>query len=116
MAAGMSVRKLQPAQPTQPTLDPDKLTPWVDPLIIPAVAQPNGMRPSPMDAGVKVPYYRLAMRPVSAKVHRDLPPTHMWGFGATSPAPPIEARSQHGLLVEWANELPTRHFLPIDHK
>jgi spore coat protein A, manganese oxidase len=116
MAAGMSVRKIQPAQPSLPTLDPDKLTPWVDPLIIPAVAQPSGMRPSPMDAGVKVPYYRLAMRPVAAKVHRDLPPTRMWGFGETSPGPTIEARSQHGILVEWANELPTHHFLPIDHK
>jgi spore coat protein A len=39
----------------------------------------------------------------------------MWGFNTTSPGPVFEARSGQGILVEWANELPTKHFLPIDH-
>jgi spore coat protein A, manganese oxidase len=116
MAAGMSVQKLQPAAPSQPTLDPDKLTPWVDPLPFPPIAQPVGMRPSPAEAGRKIPYYRLAMRPVSTRVHRDLPPTRMWGFADTCPGPTIEARTHQGILVEWVNELPEHHFLPIDHK
>jgi len=46
-------------------------------------------------------------------VHRDLPPTRVWGFNNSSPGPIFETRSGYGLLVEWANELPTHHFLPI---
>jgi spore coat protein A, manganese oxidase len=115
LTAGIAVQPLHPAQPTVPTLDPDKLTPWVDPLPIPEIARPSGMRPSPADAKIKVPYYRMAMRPVEYKVHRDLPATRMWGFGTTSPGPTFEARTNQGILVEWVNELPTRHFLPIDH-
>jgi spore coat protein A len=32
-----------------------------------------------------------------------------------SPGPTFETRSNQGLIVEWVNELPERHFLPIDH-
>ena len=55
------------------------------------------------------------MGPVQYKVHRDLKPTRMWGLGSSSPGPTLEVQSGHGMLVEWANELPTAHFLPIDH-
>ena len=108
LAAGISVGNLT-------TLDPDKLRPWVDPLPIPEIAQPSGMRPSPEDASLQLPYYRMAMRAVECKVHRDLPATRMWGFGSSSPGPTFETRSHHGLIVEWVNELPQKHFLPIDH-
>jgi spore coat protein A, manganese oxidase len=111
----MSVNKLPPGQPIATTLDPDKLSPWVDPLPIPQIAQPSGTRPCPDDPSIKLPYYRMAMRPVETKVHRDLPPTRMWGFGNSSPGPTFEARSNQGIIVEWANDLPHRHFLPIDH-
>src|ERR1700677_2966535 len=111
----MSISKLSFPQPPLTTLDPDKLSPYVDPLPIPQIAQPSGMRPSPEDASVKLPYYRMAMRPIECKVHRDLPATRMWGFGTSSPGPTFETRSNHGLIVEWVNELPRRHFLPIDH-
>ena len=39
----------------------------------------------------------------------------MWGFNGTSPGPLFETRSGQGLMVEWANQLPAKHFLPIDH-
>jgi spore coat protein A len=39
----------------------------------------------------------------------------MWGFNGSSPGPVFETRSGQGLMVEWANRLPTKHFLPIDH-
>jgi spore coat protein A len=96
-------------------LDPGMLMPWVDPLPIPAVLQSQGLRATSGDPAIKLPYYRIAMREVHQKVHRDLPPTRMWGFNTSSPGPIIEARSGHGILVEWANELPLKHFLPIDH-
>jgi spore coat protein A len=55
------------------------------------------------------------MREMRVKLHRDLPPTMVWGYGGSFPGPVFETRSGEGLLVEWANELPTKHFLPIDH-
>jgi spore coat protein A len=113
LAAGISVGKLP--SPQQTTLDPDKLTPYVDALSIPKIAQPSGMRPSPEDPGLQLPYYRMVMRAMELRVHRDLPATRMWGFATSSPGPTFETRSNHGLIVEWVNDLPQRHFLPIDH-
>ncbi len=54
------------------------------------------------------------MRETQHRVHRDLPPTRMFGYGGVVPGPTLEARSGSGLIVEWKNELPGRHFLPID--
>ena len=73
------------------------------------------MRPSPVDASLKLPHYRIPMQQFEAKIHRDLKPTRLWGYGGSSPGPTLETRSGQGLLVEWANELPDTHFLPIDH-
>jgi len=96
------------------------LAQFVDPLPIPEIAQPRGNHPSPADPTVKLPYYRVSMRQFESRMHRDLKPTRQWGFGtsargAASPGPTFETRSGRGLLVEWVNELPDRHFLPIDH-
>ncbi len=98
------------------TLDPNALAKFVDPLPIPVTAQPSEHRASPANPAVKVPYYKLGLRPFEMKVHRDLRPTRMWGFGSQSPGPTFDVRSGQEILVEWANELPEKHFLPIDHK
>jgi spore coat protein A len=74
-----------------------------------------GYRPVPGSPGVKAPYYRLAMRQFPAKVHRDLPPTTMWGYDNFSPGPTLETRSGEGMIVEWVNRLPGIHLLPVDH-
>lgn len=91
------------------------LTPFVDPLPIPQIARPLGYRPSPEDSNIKLPYYRVAMREIESKMHRDLKPTRQWSYGPSSPGPTFDIRGGQGVLVEWANELPARHFLPIDH-
>jgi spore coat protein A len=96
-------------------LDASTLAKFVDPLPIPEVLKPDGFRPSPLGASMKVPYYRMAMRPAEAKLHRDLKPTRFWGFNSTLPGPTIEARSGQGVAVEWANELPVSHLFPVDH-
>lgn len=100
-----------------PALDPNSLEKFVDPLPIPPVAKPLGYRRAPGNNGPKVPFYRLSMRQFETKVHRDLPPTTMWGYDNYSPGPVLETRSGEGLLVEWVNNLPQSHLLAhaIDH-
>ena len=98
-----------------PLLKLDSLEKFVDPLPIPGVIRPAGTRPNPEQSGSLIPYYRVPMRQIVSKVHRDVKPTRLWGFGGSSPGPTFETRSGKGLLVEWANELPMAHFLPIDH-
>jgi spore coat protein A len=89
----------------------DGLEKFVDALPIPLKAVPSGVRNAPA-AGT--PYYRAIMQQVTARVHRDLPPTRFWSFGSTFPGPTYEMRRGQGALIEWTNRLPARHFLPID--
>jgi spore coat protein A len=96
-------------------LDPSTLTPFVDALPLPRVMKATGTRAHPEQAGLQIPYYRMAMREVRQKVHRDLAPTRMWSFEDSFPGPTIETQSGQAVIAEWANELPARHFLPIDH-
>ena len=84
------------------------LTPFVDSLPLPKrIRAGHGTVP-------------IVMREVHAKVHRDLPPTRLWTYteaadhSASAAAPLIEARSRQPLHVEWINQLPKQHFLPID--
>jgi spore coat protein A len=98
----------------RPLLVPDKLEKFVDALPIPPLAKPHGQRPSPEDAKVLLPQHRMAMRSLGHKVHRDMKPTQMWAYGGHFPGPTLETRNGEGMLVEWANELPASHFLPID--
>jgi spore coat protein A len=84
-----------------------ELTPFVDPLPLPQITRPtlhNGKRT-----------LTVSMQEIHAKVHRDVPMTRMWSYGPTALAPLIEARSSEPLEITWVNNLPTRHFLPIDH-
>src|SRR5271170_3047759 len=115
--AGAAVRgqsKLTEAKAAA-SLNAGTLTPWVDPLPLIPLAKSGGTRPSPENGSVQLPYYRIAMREMQVKLHRDLPPTTVWSYGGSFPGPIFDTRSGDGLLVEWVNELPNRHFLPIDH-
>jgi spore coat protein A len=98
-----------------PNLDPSTLAKFVDPLPLPEVARPVEHRLVPGTPGEQAPFYRVAMRAISSKLHRDLPPTTLWSYGGSMPGLTFETRSGKGVLVEWANELPVKHFLPIDH-
>ena len=91
------------------------LAQFVDPLPIPEIAHSMDQRPDPTNSGAKLPYYRIAMHEIESKMHRDLKPTRQWAYGSGSPGPTFRVRSGEGILVEWANELPAKHFLPIDH-
>jgi len=111
-AIGLSVRVRANPQ----ALDPAKLEPFADALPLPPILRSNALRASPEDPSRKVPFYRIEMREVLVKLHRDLPPTRQWGYAGMVPGPTFETRSGNGLLVEWANRLPAQHFLPIDHR
>jgi len=82
---------------------------------VPEIAKAAGYRHAPGGSSAKVPYFRLPMRELSRKIHRDLPPARIWCYGDSSPGLTVEARSGQPLLIDWPNELPAKHFLPIDH-
>jgi spore coat protein A len=103
------------AHPLVPNLDPNTLTRFVDPLPLPLMARPVSLNPDPKRQGGQVRHYRVPMRAIDAKLHRDLPPTRMWSYGGSVPGVMFDTRSGEALSVEWANELPAKHFLPIDH-
>jgi len=109
------------AAPVRPWLQIDSLARFVDRLPIPQAAQSAETRPHPHQAGAQIPYHRIVMRRVATKVHRDLPPCNIWSYGTAIPgsaavfSPTIEARKGQPLLIEWVNNLPAQHFLPIDH-
>ena len=98
------------------TLNLSTLPPFVDALPVPPVARPDGVRSLASSPKSRLPYYRLAARPVECKIHRDLKPTRFWSFGPSVPGPTLELRSGEEVLVEWANQLPSKHFLPIDYR
>jgi spore coat protein A len=92
---------------SSPMLHALELPPFVDPLLFPETACPvvhNGHRT-----------LTVSMQEIHAKVHRDVPPTRMWSYGPNALAPLIEARSGEPLQITWVNNLPAKHFLPIDH-
>ena len=103
------------AAPRVPNLDPNSLARFVDPLPLPVMARPVSTRADAQRHGEQAQHYRVAMRAISSKLHRDLPPTALWSYGGAVPGVMFDTRSGEGLSVEWANELPAKHFLPIDH-
>ena len=102
------------ARPVQ-LLDPNRLTPFLDPLPLPVVARPDGYRPDPTKPGAHIPYYRVHMRAIAARLHQDLAPTTQWSFGGVVPGVMFDTESGQGMFVEWVNDLPAKHFLPIDY-
>ena len=96
-------------------LDPNDLEAFVDPLPLPTIARPCGHRRAPGTRGDSLPFYRVPIHAVAIKLHRDLPATNLWTYGGTVPGLLFEAQSGRGMLVQWVNQLPAKHFLPIDH-
>ena len=104
------------ARPAIPNLDPNSLARFVDPLPLPAVARPTGHRAAPGSSGEP----RAVLSRGRAGHHaRNCTATcrrrRCGRTAAACPGPMFDTRSGEGLLIEWANELPSRHFLPIDH-
>jgi spore coat protein A, manganese oxidase len=89
----------------QTVLDPLTLEKYVDPLPIPAVAQP-----------VAPNYYEIGAYQIQQRLHRDLPLTTVYGYGtseadASYPGPTIVAQRNVPIQVKWTNHLPMTHIL-----
>ena len=74
---------------------------YLNPLAVPAVAQPTQIEDG-------VAQYRIAMTQFRGKVHRDLPPTTLWGYDGAWPGPTFEARTGKPISIQWVNDLPRR--------
>lgn len=88
--------------------DPNTVPKFVDTLPIPSVL-------SPVDVIHGTPFYEVRMLQNQQQLHRDFPPTTIWGYNGLYPRPTIEARRNKPIKVHWINALPTTHLLPIDH-
>lgn len=83
------------------------LAKFVDPLPTPSVMAWDSKTPT-------VTRYTVDMRQVSQKLHRDLPPTTVWGYEGVYPGPTFETRYGEQVEVTWTNSLPTTHLFTID--
>lgn len=102
-----------PAAHRARTLDATRLAPFVDALQLPQRLQPESTRSSEKLGAVNAPYYKVSIREVHAPMHRDLPPARLWSYGDSSAPVLFEARSGQGVLIDWWNQLPPAHFLPL---
>lgn len=104
----------------QSDLCPVVLTPFLDPLPIPPIAEPTSGQPGEEAS------YEIAFEQFEHVMHSQLPPTTVWGFddgsgGPVYPGPTIEASVGSPITVNWVNdlrdgdgELLTSHPLPVD--
>jgi len=100
---GNGINQLAHPSPSARAINSLQLEPFVDPLPIP--------QPTPLQEQ----RFHITMREIRVKMHRDLPATRLWSYGPDAIGPLLEARSHEELAVEWCNQLPPRHFLPIDY-
>jgi spore coat protein A len=99
----------------QAVLDASTLTKFVDPL------------PNPLDNTIApvglldgAPLYEASISEFQQKLHRDLPPTTLWGYNGSYPGPTFDLARDQTIKVRWTNNLvdgegrPLAHFLPYD--
>jgi spore coat protein A len=78
---------------------------FVDRCPVPPVIRPAG-KPGEI--------VEVEMRQFQQKVHRDLPPTTLWGYNGSWPGPTFEVRKGQPCTIKWLSKLPSKHFLPVD--
>lgn len=83
------------------------LQPFLDELPIPKVLKPK-------ERTKDSTYYEVKMQEFKHKFHKNLLPTKVWGYEGTLPGPTIEVEEGECTHIKWINELPNKHFLPVD--
>jgi spore coat protein A, manganese oxidase len=92
-----------PSPLAHPAPPPIALASYVTPLSIPPIIRPGAA------------LVQIRMRPFHHRAHRDLPATPMWGYNGMWPGPTFEVHKGQPISVKWTNQLPTKHFLPLDY-
>jgi spore coat protein A, manganese oxidase len=94
---------------------PVNLEKFVDALPIPGVLQPVSGQPG----GAAT--YELAITEFQQQLHRDLPPTTVWGYGGSFPGPTFETTVGEPITITFISDLRdelgnlrTEHYLPVD--
>ncbi len=59
-------------------------------------------------------YYEVEMRRAKHKFHKDFKETTIYGYNGMYPGPTIETMKGQAVNVKWINNLPKKHFLPVD--
>lgn len=76
------------------------LTPFIDPLPIPPVLQPDGTRAD------GVPQYTVSVETATQSAHSELPDTDLWTYNGAWPAATIVATRGQPIEVTYLNNLP----------
>ncbi len=87
--------------------DPDTIPKFVDRLPIPQVLESSNQINERR-------YYEIEMKQARHKLHKYFPYTTLWGYNGMYPGPTIETMRDQSILVKWVNNLPKKHFLPVD--
>ncbi|WP_339262324.1 multicopper oxidase [Lysinibacillus sp. FSL K6-3209] len=95
-------KKINPADPTT-------IPKFVDVLPKPITAKPKFSSRHP-----KKDYYELQMMEAEHSFHKNFPKSTIWGYNGFYPGPTIEASKDKTIYVKYKNQLPTKHFLPVD--
>src|SRR5688572_21673749 len=103
LVAAVMAGWLAPPATAQVLLDPLSLEKYVDPLPVPGVLTGQ-------------PYYEVGAYQIQQQLHRDLPPTTVYGYGtsqatASYPGPTFVVQKGVPIQVKWTNNLPSPHIL-----
>ena len=96
------------ADTPSPRLDSTSIPKFVESLPIPAVLSPTGVSKNAASYQATMSEFQQQILPTG------FPKTTVWGYEGSFPGPTIEARRNKPVSVKWINELPNKHFLPID--
>ncbi len=89
--------------------DPATIPKFVDELPKPVTAKPKYSSGQP-----KKEYYELQMMEAEHGFHKNFPKSTIWGYNGLYPGPTIEASKDKTIYVKYKNQLPAKHFLPVD--
>ena len=103
LAAVIAVALMAAPAVAQVVLDPLSLEKYVDPVPVPGVL--TGQT-----------YYEVGAYQIQQKLHRDLPPTTVYGYGtsqatASYPGPTFVVQKGVPIQIKWTNNLPSPHIL-----
>ena len=104
---GLNYSKLFAATATGILKDVSLLIKYLDPLPIPALMSPSGSING-------TPQYIIAMTQFTQQLHQLMAPTTLWGYNGSYPGNTIAATMGKKIQVNWTNNLPLTHMLPVD--